>query len=624
MVYLCDRKVLKPRERWFEIMMRFSAKWLSALAAGFLGLVAPAITQAQVAGDTCETAGEITVSGSYNFDTTGASGNDPCLAGIPTVFYRFTAASSGVASIDLCGSTFDTYLTILTLVDCPASCDDLVIDDDDTCGSQSAVQFNAVAGTSYLIVVSGFDPNEFGPGTLNIEFGGFPLPVEAGDTCATAGQIVVNGSYPFDTTGASGNDPCFAGPPTVWYSFTPPEDGIMSAELCGSSFNTWLTAYVGAPCELLSCGNLYGENTETCDDDASLILPVTGGQTYYLSINGDGLTDFGAGELTFAFLPGTPTVVAGDDCETAGVITGPGLYPFDTTGASGNDPCFEGPPTVFYSFTAPTDGEVTAGLCGAGFETYLTVIQGESCPLSCDNLVVDGNTGCGSNPLLNFPVLGGSTYAFVVSGGGVNDFGPGVLDFLFVPDVPPGDTCEDAVVITSSGSYPFDTTFASPNDPCAPIPTVWFAVTPTIDGTIEADLCGSSFNTYLTVFQGPACPIGCENIFAENNDSCGQQSAVSFPATAGQTYYLVVSGASESDFGPGVLNINVPGIIVVLLGDANLDDVVNVEDVTFLANWLRTDRDSPIGLVDINFDEVIDELDVEALARLVVDGLMLE
>jgi hypothetical protein len=250
------------------------------------------------------------------------------------------------------------------------------------------------------------------------------------------------------------------------------------------------------------------------------------------------------------------------------------------------------------------------------------VIAAESCPLSCENIVTEGESGCGSNPQLTFEVQGGSTYAFVVSGGGPSEFGPGVLDFLFVPDAPPGDTCEDAIPIFASGSYPFDTTFASPNDPCAAVPALWYVVTPIIDGTVTVDLCGSSFDTYLTVFQGPDCPIACSGVVAENNNSdCGVQSSLSFEADGGQTYFIVVSGSFPTDFGPGVLNITVPGVIVVLIGDANFDGRVNVEDVTFLANWLRTDRDSPIGFVDVNFDGVIDELDVEALARLVVDGL---
>jgi hypothetical protein len=233
----------------------------------------------------------------------------------------------------------------------------------------------------------------------------------------------------------------------VWYSFTAPHDGILRALLCGSSFNTYLSIYAGANCATLTCADRLAENRSTCGANAALIIPVEAGETHLLAINGDGMFDQGTGILEFEFLSGWPDVVAGDECATAGVITQSGLYPFDTTGASANNPCRPGPPSVFYTFTAPASGNVIASTCGAGYRSsHLTIIESDTCPATCGNVVAQGSQGCGDNPSLTFAVERSKTYLIVVSGVANNDFGLGVLDFVFTPDAILGDINDDGMV----------------------------------------------------------------------------------------------------------------------------------------------------------------------------------
>src|SRR5690606_119192 len=103
-----------------------------------------------------------------------------------------------------------------------------------------------------------------------------------------------------------------------------------------------------------------------------------------------------------------------------------------------------------------------------------------------------------------------------------------------------------------------------------------------------------------------------------NNNSCGQQSVAEFPVTAGQEYYICVAGNGSGDFGAGLMTFTFMASSA-LPGDVNVDGVVNVADVTFLANWLAGDRESPIGPADVNNDGLVNQADVQALAGMIVD-----
>jgi hypothetical protein len=145
---------------------------------------------------------------------------------------------------------------------------------------------------------------------------------------------------------------------------------------------------------------------------------------------------------------------------------------------------------------------------------------------------------------------------------------------------------------------------------------VWYRYSAPGAGRIFADLCGSSYDTYLTAFTADACPVECVNSVTSDDNGCGLQSAISFDTDAGSSFFLCVSGDSEGDFGPGVLNFR---FVPQTPGDLNYDEVINVADVTELGNLLSAGAPVPLGLGDINADEVVNALDVEALAASIVN-----
>ena len=74
-------------------------------------------------------------------------------APIQSVWYSWTAPADGPVTIDTCGSGLDTALGVYTGVAVDALTE--VASNDDACGSQSLVAFDAVAGSTYLISVDG-------------------------------------------------------------------------------------------------------------------------------------------------------------------------------------------------------------------------------------------------------------------------------------------------------------------------------------------------------------------------------------------------------------------------------------------------------------------------------------
>lgn len=72
-------------------------------------------------------------------------------------------------------------------------------------------------------------------------------------------------------------------------------------------------------------------------------------------------------------------------------------------------------------------------------------------------------------------------------------------------------------------------------------PDVYYSYAPTTDITVDIELCGSSFDTKLYVFDGTGAQI------AGNDDYCGLQSAIyNLNLTAGDTYLICVTGYGSS------------------------------------------------------------------------------
>jgi hypothetical protein len=118
--------------------------------------------------DNCQNAKPIGNVTAMAFDTSSATFDGPghCIIS-PNIWYVYTAACTGEATVSLCGSGFDTKLAVYNGATCNPSLSRLIECNDDSCGWQSEVVFEAIAGQQYLIEVGGFGDNA-GQGLISV------------------------------------------------------------------------------------------------------------------------------------------------------------------------------------------------------------------------------------------------------------------------------------------------------------------------------------------------------------------------------------------------------------------------------------------------------------------------
>ncbi len=121
------------------------------------------------------------------------------------------------------------------------------------------------------------------------------------------------------------------------------------------------------------------------------------------------------------------------------------------------------------------------------------------------------------------------------------------------PAAPPNDDFADAVNLGSgSTATRSGTNVAATSEPGEPQPSadrggasVWYRWTAPTSGPVEVDLCGSGYDTLLSVYGGSS--LGGLTELASNDDNwslCGLQSNVAFDSVAGTTYQIAVDGWS--------------------------------------------------------------------------------
>lgn len=118
--------------------------------------------------DDCQNALPIGEVEALAFDTMQATHDGPGLViRSPNLWYRYTAGCTGMATVSLCGSQFDTMVAVYAGGECNPGPDRLIGSNDDSCGYQSELAFSVSAGETYLIEVGGYR-NDVGQGILTV------------------------------------------------------------------------------------------------------------------------------------------------------------------------------------------------------------------------------------------------------------------------------------------------------------------------------------------------------------------------------------------------------------------------------------------------------------------------
>jgi hypothetical protein len=270
----------------------------------------------------------------------------------------------------------------------------------------------------------------------------------------------------------------------------------------------------------------------------------------------------------------------------------------DTSGATvaADDPfCAGRSATVWFSFTPSQSTVIQANTFGSNYDTTLSVWTGNRGAL---NLVACNDDSQGLQSNVSFSANAGTTYFFMVSAFSLGPGGSLVFNISQLSSTS-NDDFNNATAITA---IPFTTTEDTTNttvaadDPfCAGrSATVWFSFTPTTDLRVEANTFGSNYDTTLSVWTGSR---GALNLVACNDDSQGLQSRVFFNATAGVTYFFMVSAFGSSAGGHLTLNVlQAPPALAISLDVAQFGSVDPTTGVATIHGTVSCNRPTFINL----------------------------
>jgi len=324
-----------------------------------------------------------------------------------------------------------------------------------------------------------------------------------------------------DATAAADDPSCTSSEHSVWYSFTPTQDGSIRVDTSRSDYNTALGVYTGSRGALseVACASLPGVVT----------FNATTNTTYFFMV----ASFFGGpgGTLVFDVIPppanddfGNPTVISAlpfaDSISTVAA-----------TAAADDPSCSSNEHSVWYSFTPTQDTPIRADTAGSDYSTALGVYTGSRGALSEVACEFFGGQ-------VAFNASANTTYFFMIAGA----FGGPGGNLVFRVNPPPANDDFDSATVAPA--LPFtDSVFTGGATTAADDPscvgnehTVWYSFTPTRDMPIRADTAGSDYTTSLGVYTGSRGAL--------SEVACASSPArVIFSATANTTYFFMVAGA---------------------------------------------------------------------------------
>jgi hypothetical protein len=249
--------------------------------------------------DNCATARAVTygtvISSTNGATRAGVSGTCSAEGSAPDIWFSFVPLANETVSIDTCGSSFDTTLSVFQASNCATVGAALACNDDASpaCAENvynSRITVGVFAGTNYFIRVSGWN-GAFGSVRLTITAPNRPV----NDACGQATNVVPGTSVPFSNVNAltDSRPPC-AGTPfnDIWFKSVAPENGRMTFSTCGSTINTVMAVYDASACADFSVPPIAcGSSSVACTvigggNGTRLTVPCTAGQTLLVRVGG--------------------------------------------------------------------------------------------------------------------------------------------------------------------------------------------------------------------------------------------------------------------------------------------------------------------------------------------------
>jgi hypothetical protein len=214
--------------------------------------------------------------------------------------------------------------------------------------------------------------------------------------------------------------------------------------------------------------------------------------------------------------------------------------------------------SVWWSWTAPTNGEVVINTDGSNFDTLLAVYTGSAVSaLSVVGSDDDHGAPGQVTSRLKFEAAQGIPYQIAVDG--YNDgtgaaSGDIILKLAFIPEPilrPPNDNFSNRVVLAGSAVVTNGSNVGATQEAGEPHhagklgdTSVWWSWTAPAAAKVRITTEGSSFDTLLAVYSGSS--LSNLDEIARNDDADAASgvltSVVSFDTIAGQVYQIAVDG----------------------------------------------------------------------------------
>ena len=233
----------------------------------------------------------------------------------------------------------------------------------------------------------------------------------AGTSGVTTGTNRAASAEAGEPNHAGASDPVLS----VWWRWTAPADGLLELDTSGSNFNTTLAIYTGGAVNALL--EVAADDDGSEDQTSVLSLQVRQGTVYHIAVAGH----LGATGTVFLNhnLTASGDVPPNDDFSHRAVFPEAGAIGTNiaATGEPGerNHAAFAVPiESVWWEWTAETDGAATFDTFGSDYDTVLAVYTGDS--VGNLTLVAENDDSEGLQSRVDFNAGAGETYMIAVDG----------------------------------------------------------------------------------------------------------------------------------------------------------------------------------------------------------------
>ena len=476
---------------------------------------------------------------SYAGDTWGA-----------TLWFSWTAPSSGLYLFDTCQSHIDAQINIYT-GSAVSSLTPATSGDVSECTNDGGYfwsderELNATGGDTYNIQVAGMNKQQ---GDIGLRWWAQSTP--ANDTPDSAltlsgGSGQASGTNRFATQDAA---PTYVNN-GVWWTWSPPSDGNYAFDTCASNFDTKLGVYTRSD----GVWNLVAQNDDTCYVGSQVGFAATSSTTYYIEVGGFSSTDIG--DIVLAWRPDAPppndafSAAVALPSTASGSATGNNFSATYETG----EPDFASGNTVWWTWEAPATGTVIFDTCGSDFRTDLIAYTGAE--LAGLTLVQEDTGSCLNASRMAFEATAGTIYSIRVDG---DLDGPGNIALHWSMGSTPGnDNFSGAPSISGSSGV------TSGNDMFATAQTgepmtsnswwgtlgghsVWWTWTAPDNTPVNFNTCGSAaLRNTVVVYTGSSVGALTE-VSAGGDNACGEQGQAAFIPVEGTTYHIAVDPSDNT------------------------------------------------------------------------------